>query len=204
MEPVTDHIVALKRRNFEQQLASINIGFVGSEENIHEVQQTLNNNNLHYQVIAEERSGWEQLTLEHAYAFSKTNDGIIIYSHSKGSAHPSPINTSWRRSMEYHNFVEWERPLNALLGGMYMAGCHWLTVNPNSENENQFYGGTYWWARCDALRLNEPLGYADRYFAEHWIGQLRKVLPLKVNETILDMTEDTPIAIGYLKDDWIN
>lgn len=203
MEPVSDHIVALRRRSFEQQLASINIGFVGSEENIHLVKQFLNDNNLNYKVIAEEQSGWEQVTLEYAHAFSKENDGIIIYSHSKGSAHPSDINTSWRRSMEYHNFVEWERPLNALVGGMYLAGCHWLTVSPNSEDETQFYGGTYWWARCDALRLNQPLGYVNRYFAEHWIGQLRTVLPLTVGTTILDMTEDTPIAIGYLKDDWM-
>lgn len=203
MEPVSDHLIALKRRSFDEQLASINVGFVGSKENIESVKTFLDDNNLNYNVVTEQAEGWEQVTLEYAHAFSKENDGIVIYSHSKGSAHPCEINTSWRRSMEYHNFVEWEKPLNALLGGMYLAGCHWLTVSPNTEDEAQFYGGTYWWARCDALRLNQPLEYVNRYYAEHWIGQLRTVLPITVGKTILDMTEDVPIAIGYLKDNWI-
>lgn len=203
MEPVSDHLIALTRRSFDKQLSSLNIGFVGSKENIESVKIFLSDNGIVYNSIAEEESGWEQVTLEYVHKFSKENDGIVIYSHSKGSAHPSKINTSWRRSMEYYNFVKWERPLNALMDGMYLAGCHWLIVSPNSEDEAQFYGGTYWWARCDALRLNHPLEYVNRYYAEHWIGQLRTVLPLTVGKTILDMTEDSPIAIGYLKDDWI-
>lgn len=203
LEPVTDHIIALRRRKFEEQLKTIRIGLVGKQHNRDAVKALLDSEGLKYIVVDEQEEGWEQVTLEHVYAFSKENDGIVIYSHSKGAANPSQINTSWRRSMEYHNFVFWEKPYWALLNGMYLAGCHWLTVSPNTEDENQFYGGTYWWARCDALRLNEPLGYLNRYFAEHWIGQLRRVLPLKVNETILDMSIDTPIAIGYLQDNWI-
>lgn len=203
LEPVNDHITALRRRGFEDQLKSINIGIVGQQSNIDLVKNYLHEQNLKFNVIAEEESGWEQVTLEHLFAFSKENDGAVIYSHSKGAAHPSEINTSWRKHMEYHNFVNWEKPLWALMNGMYLAGCHWLVVSPNSENENQFYGGTYWWARCDAIRLNEPIGYQDRYFAEHWIGQLRRVLPIRVGETILDMSVDKPIAIGYLDDNWI-
>jgi hypothetical protein len=202
-EPVSEHITALRRNSFDQQLASINIGIVGSLENTQAVKQFLNDQNLTYTVIAEQEFGWEQVTLELLHKFSKENDGIVIYAHSKGSAHPSEINTSWRRSMEYHNFIQWEIPKQALIEGKYLAGCHWLVVSRGTPDENMFYGGTYWWARCDAVRLNSALGYINRYFAEHWIGQLRHVLPLVVGRTILDMSEDVPIAIGYLKDDWI-
>lgn len=196
--PVSQHIVALRRTNLEGNLASINIGFVGSPENILAAKTHLDQNGLSYNVIAEEPTGWEQVTLTPLYEFIQSADGFVSYAHTKGAAHPNPVNTPWRLHMEYHNFVQWQTPVNALLAGYLMAGCIWLTVETA-----KFYGGTFWWARIDALKDNCPPTYFTRHDAEHWIGLLHDKHPLILGETVLDLTPNTIIAEGYLKDDWL-
>lgn len=148
--------------------------------------------------MATSPTGWEQETLTPLYEFIQSHDGFVSYAHTKGAAHNTEINTPWRLHMEYYNFVEWQTPVNALLSGHLMAGCIWLTVDTA-----KFYGGTYWWARIDALRNNQPPTYNTRHDAEHWIGLLEEKYPLVVGETITDLTPNNPIAIGYLKDNWL-
>lgn len=197
-EPVADHLKALRITNLEVSLASINIGFVGSDENVTAVKEYLSGENLLYEEVAQETSGWEQVTLSKLEEFIQTNTGLVSYAHTKGAANFAEVNRSWRLSMEYYNFVVWHTPVNALNGGKVMAGTHWIET-PTAK----FFGGTYWWARIDALRQNEPLTYHTRHDAEHWIGLLDGKIPLVPGSTLLDMLPNTPIAIGYLKDDWM-
>jgi hypothetical protein len=55
------------------------------------------------------------------------------------------------------------------------------------------FGGNFWWARADLVRLNPPPDRDSRYHAEHWLGQLSEVTPLIPGETICDLN---PNAIG--------
>lgn len=200
--PVSNHISALRQTKLEENLSSINIGFVGSPENISEAKEFLNQNNLDYVVVAEEPSGWEQVTLIPLHDFIQSHDGLVSYAHTKGAAHENPINDPWRLHMEYHNFVNWQLPVNALISGKLIAGCHWFETY-QAQSPAPFYGGTFWWARIDALRQNEPPSCLARHDAEYWIGMLYKKFQLIKNETILDMSPNTLIGTQGPSTRWL-
>lgn len=197
-EPVRDHIEALRRNGLLENLASINIGFVGSTENINEVHKLLRENGIPYNTVDEQPDGWEQVTLRHLEEFVKDNEGAISYAHTKGAANYNPVNKPWRLSMEFYNFVNWVTPVSSLFTDKLMAGCHWVET-PTAK----FFGGNFWWSRCDVLRQNEPLTYVTRHDAEHWIGLVHSQIPLSLGNNVLDLTPNTPIAAGYLMDKWL-
>jgi len=147
--PISDHIAAIRETGLESHLTSFNVGIVGSKENREAVKAFLDANSIKYSVIAEEDQGWEQTTLTPLYEFIKEAEGFVTYAHTKGAANDPPVNTPWRLHMEYHNFVNWQIPVQALSEGKLLAGCFWIITATA-----KFYGGTYWWARIDALKHN--------------------------------------------------
>jgi hypothetical protein len=163
-DPVDEHINALKEYELIDSINSFNIGMVGSETNRELVKHKLQEYDVDFSVVAEENSGWEQVTMNKLYEFSQTNEGLIFYAHTKGSHDPSQINLAWRKSMCYFNVVKWKDIPNYFQDyDVDTIGCHWC--------KNSFWGGTYWWAQASYV---SSLGYPlndDRWQAELWIGQ---------------------------------
>jgi hypothetical protein len=203
--PLHEHIRALQVGGLYDHLDSFHIGFVGSDDNIAKVCDSLEVHGVRdYITCSAVAEGFEQETLDKLYDFSQDHDGAVLYAHTKGSANFAPINDPWRRSMEQKCVVEWRTAVAALeCDGKAIVGCHWIMGNPEVERlveawRNRrlnppgldgvggMFGGNYWWTRLELLRQNCRPGRESRYAAEHWLGQLSEVMPIFA-DTILDL-----------------
>jgi len=202
-QPVTEHCQALCKGGLLDALEGWFVGFVGSDDNIAAARCTLDVLAPGYTVVAAAPVGWEQETLEPLWAWTQDHDGLVSYGHTKGSAHPNPINDPWRRCMEYHCFVEWRRPVEALTeGGASIAGSHWIKGGPSSVpgyGTGGMFGGNFWWTRAELLRQNPAPDRTSRMHAEHWLGQLSEVTPL-TDATVCDLNT---ASIGRGCPDWV-
>lgn len=213
--PAAEHFDALVRSGLYAELATVQVGFVGSDENIGEAQDFLRQ----YDIVTACTSpdGFEQETLDELWRFSFRHDGLALYAHTKGAANFAPINNAWRRSMTFFNVMGWRTPVAALQEDKSIAGCHWIRGNPDEERlveawKNRhlnppgldgvggMFGGNYWWARLDLVRQNVQPTRRSRFDAEHWLGQLSEVVPIH-ERTILDLNPH-PIVQANLTTDW--
>lgn len=205
--PLREHVDALRRHGLLDQLATLWVGAVGTEENVARLHDELYTLGLGQtvQFAAVAREGWEQVTLGPLHEFSKTHDGHVSYAHTKGAAYYAPVNWHWRRDMEYHNFVRWREVVVLLDGGVKAAGAHWFSAAPSVTDpawgDSGMFGGNYWWARCDALRLAPAPDVSHRFAAEHWIGQLSEVTDLSAGTCLVDLAPG-PIHEGALITEW--
>lgn len=202
-EPVSEHCDALVRYGLFAALDSWHVGFVGTQANVAAAQATLDTLTPGYTVAAEVEQGWEQETLEPLWKWSAWNDGAVLYCHTKGASRSDPIDRPWRRSMTYETVVNWQHPVGLLEGGVKVAGSHWHTaagsvLGPDFGVSGMF-GGNFWWARCDAIRLNCPPDRTHRYAAEHWLGQLSEVTPLVYGTDLIDLN---PGPCGSGNENW--
>lgn len=200
---MTDHCEAITRSGLYDRLDSFHVGFVGTPENVAAVRCTLDVLAPGYEVCADVRSGWEQETLHPLWEHCHDHGGYVAYAHTKGAANYDPINDPWRRSMTWHCFVDWEKPVAALDQGRSVAGCHWIAGGPSSVpgyGTGGMFGGNFWWARCELAAQNVAPGRLSRYEAEHWLGQLSEVTPLTA-DTICDLNPN-PIAPHHLRSEW--
>lgn len=172
LQPVSEHVRALKEYGLYENLTSLHIGFVGTRENQLAAHQYIQSQGLVYTIADEQKSGWEQATMIPMHDFSKHHEGFILYAHSKGASDPSAVNIRWRRSMTWHNVCKWKYAINKLQDhGAY--GCHWiqpLLSMPEHRQGNFMMAGTFFWTSCDLMRtwMEPPLGH--RHNAEGWIG----------------------------------
>jgi hypothetical protein len=188
-DPVTEHIDALTKYGLYDSLDKMFIGFVGHYDNISEVKQYLKSK-IDYEIIEEQTTGWEQVTLEHLKNYSEKNlNDCIIYAHTKSSSDPSSINISWRKSMTYYNIVKWKECLNNL-NNVDTVGCHWVS----NMGINGIWGGNYWWATCRYVSKLPLLEYNNRHDAEEWIGSIKE-------KSIHDMNPGFP-SMKLFKINW--
>lgn len=173
LEPVSEHIGALKSSGLYETLTTLSIGFVGSPGNIAQVHQYIQSQGICYTIAAEQPIGWEQVTQIPMWEFSQDNDGLMLYAHSKGSSNPSDVNIRWRRSMIWHNVIQWRFAVEKLVDHK-TYGCHWIQPliegMPEHRQGNWMYAGTFYWVHCDLLRtwMRPPLTH--RHEAEGWVG----------------------------------
>ncbi len=170
-----------------------------------------------YLTCAETISGFEQETLDPLYDFAQSHDGYVLYTHTKGASRNEPIDTPWRRAMEWYNVVDWHTPIAALDAGATIAGCHWIRGNPEIERlveawKNRelnppgldgvggMFGGNFWWTKLELLRRNCRPTRRSRMDAEHWLGQLSEVMPIHA-DTICDLNP-RPITRECLEVPW--
>lgn len=187
--PTYEFLDALCRFGLGDKLAQLHVGFVGSPENIDAATDAIFVACGDIDIVATAPSGWEQETLEPLWNWTQDHDGLVGYAHTKGASRNDPIDPMWRRAMLYYNVVEWRRPVDALVGGKSIAGCHWHPGGPSSVEgfgTGGMFGGNFWWTRAELLRRNVAPGKANRFEAEHWLGQLSEVTPL-TPETIEDL-----------------
>lgn len=211
-QAVTEHCDALTRFGLYDRLASLHVGFVGTDEQVAAVRCTLDVLTPDYRVCAQTEAGWEQVTLTALHEFVQDHDGLVSYAHTKGASRVDPVDGPWRRSMEYYNFVDWRRPAAALaFDNALVAGCHWthgtLIEWYGDSGDSQlvagqgtsgWFGGNYWWARCEVLRRNVPPEPDTRHHAEHWIGLISGMVPFE-HGSVFDLN---PGPVGNFKVDW--
>ena len=199
-EPVAEHIRALQMGLYDQ-LQTFSIGIVGSESNRNAVKEYLLTTGINFGICAEADTGWEQVTQIPMWEFSKTNDGLILYAHTKGAYSPIEVNTRWRRSMTYHNVIQWQQAVEKLQTHG-AVGCHWLQPSlgmPEHKFGNWMFAGTFFWTHCELMRTWQAPALTHRHEAEGFIGYGWHQNPFPV----YDFTPYFPNSNEFA-DEWVN
>ena len=152
----------------KDELSFFGVGIVGNQKNRKNVRQVIEA--FGATVIAEQETGWEQVTLEWVDEFSDNNDGYLLYAHTKGSAYPSRVSTPWRNKMTNNLVVNWRECVAFLDGGFDTVGTTW---HPACEQfgPRPYWAGNFWWATTTFIQQLPPVGHTSRYDAEGWIGE---------------------------------
>jgi hypothetical protein len=125
---------------------------------------------LRHHVTVEADEGWEQVTLNKLRDFCQTDDGVVLYAHTKGAWSRGELARVWRVSMTHDVVTRWRECVDAL-DTVQAAGPFWLRSDmPEHSEHAHFFGGNFWWARSDYVAALDPVGNDDRYQAEGWIG----------------------------------
>lgn len=200
MEPVSEHVRALKMGLIDN-LNTFRIGIVGSETNRQAVEDYLMTLNIEFFICAEEPTGWEQVTQQKIWEFCYHNGGAMLYAHTKGASNPSDVNIRWRRSMTWHNVIQWEFAVEKLKDHDLYA-CHWiqpLLSMPEHRKGNWMAAGTFFWGRCELIARFPRPALNHRHEAEGWVGYGYAEKPYRV----YDPTPYFPNTAPF-DDDWIN
>lgn len=196
-EPVSEHLRALKMGLYEN-LTTFKIGIVGSPENREKVKAFID---LKFEVAAEADIGWEQVTMIPMWEFCQTNEGLMIYAHTKGASSPVDVNIRWRRSMTYWNILKWQDAVEKLkTHGAY--ACHWLqpSINmPEHKLGNWMAAGTFFWTHCNLMKEWPKPALTHRHEAEGFIGYGWH----QKNFPVYDPTPYFPNSNEFA-DEWIN
>ena len=171
-DPVREFLLAYRQTGLINN-SELKIGIVGSESQQTEVIQYFINEAIDFEVVARALSGWEQVTQIKLHEYALTNDGYVLYCHTKGAANVNDTNTKWRRSMYYYNIVCWEEAIKKLDEGFDAAGQHWMFPSHHSPEHKgwPFFGGTVWWTSLAHIRTLGKPSLEHRHIAEGWIGE---------------------------------
>ena len=163
--PATEHFEELALSGLLDNLDNLFLGVVGTSENRAKVKRELPG-----VVTVEADTGWEQVTLNKLHEFSQTDDGAVLYAHTKGAWSRDELARVWRVSMTHDVVTRWRECVYAL-EKVQAAGPFWLRSDmPEHSEHRHFFGGNFWWARSNYVAALDPVGNNDRYQAEGWIG----------------------------------
>ncbi len=171
--PMREHIRALKESGLYEALTTFKIGFVGQPHKIEEALVCLNSLGVVFDVAARADTGWEQTTMIPMWEFSKSNEGLMLYCHSKGASDQSEVNVRWRRSMIYWNVIKWRVAVAELVTRSEAYGCHWLQPllsMPEHVMGNWMFAGTFFWLRCELMARFPKPALTHRHEAEGFCG----------------------------------
>jgi len=161
----TEHFEELRVSGLLDELDRVHLGVVGSAENRVKVKRV-----LPYLVAVEADEGWEQVTLARLHQFCQTDDGAVLYAHTKGAWSQSELARVWRVSMTHDVVSRWRECVDAL-EAVQAAGAFWLkSFEPEHAEHESFFAGNFWWARSDYVRTLPPVGVDSRFQAEGWVG----------------------------------
>lgn len=198
--PIREHIRALKDYGLYEQLATFAVGIVGAQHKREEVKVCLNSLNIKYTIAAEADGGWEQVTQIPMWEFSKSNDGLMLYCHTKGASDGNEVNIRWRRSMTYWNAIRWQDAVR-LLDTHDAYGCHWiqpLISMPEHLMGNWMFAGTFFWLRCEVLRRFPRPALTHRHEAEGFVGYGWHEKPYSVFDPTPYFPNSAPFADGWV------
>jgi hypothetical protein len=192
---VLEHFAALKKSGLLDRLGGLYIGCVGHPTNRHKVWDLVRALGIKFEVAAEADGGYEQVTLEPLYRFSLSQEGLVLYAHTKGSYNDVVLNHRWRRSMAHFMISCWPQA-TAYLTSHEAVGCHWITREnfPRHTDRRPYFGGNFWWAQLGYLkRIGSPKNVM-RYDAEMWIGEDPQVKVFDLNPGWPDSGSIHPVA----------
>lgn len=99
--------------------------------------------------------------------FSKTNDSLLFYLHTKGTTQSRPQETDWRNLLNYFNITRYKDCATILRAGKY--NCAGINC---SKRVSPHFSGNIWWTTSDyAKTLRTPPQIFDRFYYEFWIGE---------------------------------
>lgn len=202
-QPVSEHIDALKSSGLYDALTTLSIGFVGSPENIRQAHHYIQSQGICYTIADEQFNGWEQVTQIPMWQFCKENEGLMLYAHSKGASNPSDVNIRWRRSMIWHNVIQWKFAIDKL-NTHDAYGCHWiqplLEGMPEHRVGNWMFAGTFFWLRCQVIARFPKPALTHRHEAEGFCGYGWHQQPYKVFDPTPYFPNSGPFADGWVGD----
>lgn len=202
-QPVSEHIKALRDYGLISALKTLAIGMVGSDTNCTAVREYLQAEGICYHLADVQTIGWEQVTQIKMWEFSKENDGLMLYAHSKGSSDGSDVNIRWRRSMIYCNVIKWQECMKQL-ATHNAVGCHWLQPllegMPEHKQGNFMFAGTFFWVRCETMRHFPRPALTHRHEAEGFIGYGWHEKPFPVYDFTPYFPNSGPFADGWITD----
>lgn len=191
LQPLSEHIHALRRYGLLENLDSINFGIIGPKDNRQDVKDYLHKEIDNFNIVAEADSGWEQVTINPMHEFSLKNDGYIFYAHTKSSNNHNIFGAKHRRSMTYFNVVNWKDCVEKLDEGYALTGTHYCQMHlvkdaygnemdipgetrwENTKKYDGFFLGNFWWTTTEAIKTLKPCENNYRQDAEFWIAQIK-------------------------------
>ncbi|HEY3969801.1 MAG TPA: hypothetical protein VGL79_00250 [Solirubrobacteraceae bacterium] len=111
-DPVFEHRDALLESGFP---SPVHLGVVGGPQERAKVAAAFGPG---VKVVAQERHGWEQVTLMQLAAYAADHDGAVMYAHTKSD-------TAWRRLMTDRVVRNWQHLAGKLEDGYDVAGDSW-------------------------------------------------------------------------------
>lgn len=187
---LSKHIESLIDSKLIKNISPIKIGITSNTNNFNEVRNLVDSYSIPYEIVAESKTGWEQETLCKLYDFSQSNDGYVLYAHSKGAYTDIVINHIWRETMTYFNVLKWKDAVDKL-ADYDAVGCYWFDDSHQKKHDGyphkgqRWFAGTFWWSKLDILRKIGKPGMSTRWDAEVWIGRIP-------GNNILDLDQDRP------------
>lgn len=178
-ESVSIHMDAIQKHGLIHKLETIHIGLVGGPQERENVKEYLTSINIPFTIVAEQDSGFEQVTQDQLFNFAHENEGHVLYAHTKGSHNFTDQNRSWCKSMIYFNVVIWEEAIRQLKK-VDAVGCHWHDFSNQYASHlggphtgQRWFAGTFWWSKLNRIRdIGHPPTNGSRWDAEVWIGQM--------------------------------
>jgi hypothetical protein len=135
----------------------VHLGLVGGPQERANVAAYVGSRNRDVKVVAEERYGWEQVTLVQVAAYAACHGGAVLYAHTKSDR-------DWRVKMMEDVVLSRARCLARLEEGYDVAGTYWR-MEPDPH-----FSGNFWMATCAYIRTLPPIRHTNRHDAEKWIG----------------------------------
>lgn len=176
--PAVDlHLNAIKEYGLVDHMSTMHVGLVGDDHHRIHAQQFIKDHGINFTVVSESVSGFEQVTQNQLYKFAQTNNGHVLYAHTKGSFNFNDMNNNWQKSMTYLNVVKWRECVDQLKNHD-AVGAYWYDFSNDAarmgpHTGQKWFAGTFWWANLNRIRDigHGPTEYT-RWDAEVWIGQI--------------------------------
>jgi hypothetical protein len=164
-EPWSEHLLALDH-GLRDHLVTFAVSLVGTVENRDCARRSIKQAGA--SVVVESDDGWEQVAIHWIQQCLLSNDGALLYCHSKGAAFPSAKQQKWRRTMTHDVVIEWKSAFDCLR--QHDAVGSWWHQPSEENGPVGYFAGNFWWANIKFLRtLPDPL-MIHRYGAEGWLG----------------------------------
>jgi len=115
-------------------------------------------------------------TLRLLKEYSDTNDGYVLYFHTKGITRGTKQCDSWREYMQYYCIKNWKDAVKVLENGFDTYGVAWFKTN-DSRNIQRHYSGNFWWSTTDHIKklsciTSEMYTSDKRWDSEWWITKI--------------------------------
>ena len=189
ISPVTLHIEALKSSGLLNYINTVQIGLVGLHHQRDQAKQLLLDSGINHVVVVEAESGWEQVTQVPLYNFAQTNNGYVLYAHTKGSFNNTDQNIGWCKLMTDATVVNWRNCLEKL-EHVDAVGRDWHDFSQQHGPHlggphvgQKWFAGTFWWAKLNRIKdIGHIPTMHTRWDAEVWIGQIPDITVHNITE----------------------
>ena len=188
---LVSHVEALIHGHLINRLHTLHFGLVGSAENQIKAQNLLAEIVPRQYTVSHSLNGWEQATQKYLYAdaVDSYEPFLALYAHTKGASDRSPINEVWRKAMTRTCVYQWMKAVAILEStDAVAAGPLWAPFNNGLDlgitEGTQYFAGTFWWAKSEAIAAIGPPETESRFGAEAWIGKVVTELGLPIRNLL--------------------